>query len=83
MIKKVNYFFQTVLFFLFFFLGRILGIKLSRKIFAFLFSYLGPFIKSKKVVNNNLHTFDKKISESKKNQIIDNMWKNYGMTFIE
>ena len=83
MIKKVNYFFQTVLFFLFFFLGRILGIKLSRKIFSFLFSYLGPFIKSKKVVNNNLHTFDKKISESKKNQIIDNMWKNYGMTFIE
>ena len=83
MIKKVNYFFQTVLFFLFFFLGRILGIKLSRKIFAFLFSYLGPFIKSKKVVNNNLHTFDKKISDSKKNQIINNMWKNYGMTFIE
>ena len=66
MIKKVNYFFQTVLFFLFFFLGRILGIKLSRKIFAFLFSYLGPFIKSKKVVNNNLILLTKKFQSQKK-----------------
>ena len=83
MIKKINYFLQAFLIYLFFLIGRILGIKISRKVFAFLFSFFGPFIKSKKIVNNNLQIFLKKNSKFKKNEIISNMWKNYGMTFIE
>jgi len=83
MIKKINYFLQAFLIYLFFLIGRILGIKISRKVFAFLFSFFGPFIKSKKIVNNNLQVFLKKNSKFKKNEIISNMWKNYGMTFIE
>ena len=83
MIKKINYFLQAFLIYLFFLIGRILGIKISRKVFAFLFSFFGPFIKTKKIVNNNLQVFLKKNSKFKKNEIISNMWKNYGMTFIE
>jgi KDO2-lipid IV(A) lauroyltransferase len=83
MIKKINYFLQAFLIYLFFLIGRILGIKISRKVFAFLFSFFGPFIKSKKIVNNNLQIFLKKNSKFKKDEIINNMWKNYGMTFIE
>ena len=83
MIKKINYFLQAFLIYLFFLIGRILGIKISRKVFAFLFSFFGPFIKSKKIVNNNLQIFLKKNSKFKKNEIKNNMWKNYGMTFIE
>ena len=83
MIKKINYFLQAFLIYLFFLIGRILGIKISRKVFAFLFSFFGPFIKSKKIVNNNLQIFLKKNSKFKKDEIIKNMWKNYGMTFIE
>ena len=83
MIKKINYFLQAFLIYLFFLIGRILGIKISRKVFAFLFSFFGPFIKSKKIVNNNLQVFLKKNSKFKKDEIINNMWKNYGMTFIE
>ena len=83
MIKKINYFLQAFLIYSFFLIGRILGIKISRKVFAFLFSFFGPFIKSKKIVNNNLQIFLKKNSKFKKNEIISNMWKNYGMTFIE
>jgi KDO2-lipid IV(A) lauroyltransferase len=83
MIKKINYFLQAFLIYLFFLIGRILGIKISRKVFAFLFSFFGPFIKSKKILNNNLQIFLKKNSKFKKNEIISNMWKNYGMTFIE
>ena len=83
MIKKINYFLQAFLIYLFFLIGRILGIKISRKVFAFLFSFFGPFIKSKKIVNNNLQIFLKKNSKFKKIEIISNMWKNYGMTFIE
>ena len=70
MIKKINYFFQAFLIYIFFFIGRISGIKLSRKIFSFLFSLIGPFFKSMKVVNNNL----KILSE---NNIIFNKKKNY------
>jgi Kdo2-lipid IVA lauroyltransferase/acyltransferase len=83
MIKKFNYFLQAIVIYLFFLVGRILGIKISRKVFAFLFSLFGPFIKSKKIVNNNLKIFFEKNSKLKKDEIIKNMWKNYGMTFIE
>ena len=83
MIKKFNYFLQAIIIYLFFIIGRILGIKISRNVFSFLFSLLGPLIKSKKIVNNNLKIFFKKNSKFNKDEIINNMWKNYGMTFIE
>jgi KDO2-lipid IV(A) lauroyltransferase len=83
MIKKINYFLQAILIYFFFLIGRILGLKISRKVFAFLFSVFGPFFKSKEIVKNNLQVFSEKISELEKDKIINNMWKNYGMTFIE
>ena len=83
MIKKINYFFQAVLIYLFFLIGRILGITISRKIFSVLFSFLGPLFKSKKIIVKNIRIFSQNISELKQNEIISKMWKNYGMTFIE
>ena len=83
MIKKINYFLQAILIYLFFLIGRILGIKLSRKIFSFLFSFMGPFFKSKKIVEKNLKIFSQSMPDLEKRKIITNMWKNYGMTFIE
>ena len=83
MIKKINYFLQAILIYLFFLIGRILGIKLSRKIFSFLFSIMGPFFKSKKIVEKNLKIFSQSMPDLEKRKIITNMWKNYGMTFIE
>ena len=83
MIKTINYFFQSVLIYLFFFIGRIIGITLSRKIFCSLFFLIGPFFKSRKIIEKNLNIFSNNISEYEKNKISKNMWKNYGMTFIE
>ena len=83
MIKKINYFIQAFFIYIFFFIGRVLGIKISRKIFSFLFCFIGPFFKSKKTIDKNLNIFKKNISVVDKNRIIHNMWKNYGMTFIE
>ena len=83
MIKKINYFIQSILIYLFFLTGRILGLNLSRKIFSSLFSTIGPIFKSKLIIEKNLKVFKKNISEIKKSKIIKNMWKNYGMTFIE
>ena len=83
MIKIIKYFFQSTLIYLFFFIGFILGIKLSRKIFANLFSIIGPVFKSKKVIKNNLEIFSSYSSNIDAKKISKNMWRNYGMTFIE
>ena len=83
MIKNFNYFLQAVLIYSFFFISRIIGIQISRKIFSFIFCLVGPIFKSKKIIKNNIKTFSENISHSQRNKIINEMWKNYGMTFIE
>ena len=72
-----------MLIYFFFLIGIIFRIKISRKIFSSLFSFIGPFFKSKKILNKNLGIYSKNISEKIKKEIIKGMWKNYGMTFIE
>ena len=83
MVKTFSYFIQAIIIYIFFIIGRILGIKISRKFFSFIFSKVAPIFKSKKIIENNLNIFNKKITDKQKKQIISNMWKNYGMTFIE
>ena len=83
MIKLFNYFFQSIIIYFFFILGRLIGLRLSRKLFSFLFLKLGPFFKSKKVIKNNLNFFSNDLTDEKQKSIISGMWKNYGMTFIE
>ena len=83
MIKTINYFFQSLFIYLFFFIGRIIGINLSRKIFAFLFYKIGPLFKSNKIIIKNLNIFSQNISDTAIKKITSDMWKNYGMTFIE
>ena len=81
MIKIINYFLQSLFIYIFFLFGFITRLNIGRKIFSNLFSIFGPFFKSKKIINNNLDIFLKKFPEFNKNEIIKNMWKNYGMTF--
>tara|TARA_X000000950_G_scaffold210189_1_gene252737 strand:+ start:118 stop:975 length:858 start_codon:yes stop_codon:yes gene_type:complete len=83
MLKIINYFFQSTIIYLFFFIGRILGLNLSRKLFSKIFIFFGPFFKSKKIIDKNLDIFLNKNSSVNKKQIIKSMWENYGKTFIE
>jgi len=83
MIKTINYFIQSIIIYSFFIIGRIFGITLSRKIFSYLFLLLGPLFKSKKIIKKNLEIFSQSKNGVDKNEICTNMWKNYGMTFIE
>ncbi len=83
LIKNIIYFFQSILIYFFFLTGKIIGLKLSRIIFAKLFTLIGPIFKSKNIVNKNLKIFSQKYPELKIEKIPKNMWKNYGMTFIE
>ena len=83
MLKKINYLIQAIFIYLFFLIGRILGINLSRKIFSFIFLNLGPLFKSEKIIKKNLKVYSQNISNTEEREIIEGMWKNYGMTFIE
>ena len=83
MIKFFKYFFQSLIIYLFFILGRILGLKKSQKIFSKIFQILGPKFKSNIIINQNLEKFNKNISISNKNDISEQVWSNYGKTFIE
>ena len=83
MIKIIKYFLQAIFIYIFFFIGRILGINIGRKISSFIFTSTGPLIRSKKIVQNNLRIFSQTISTVEENKISLNMWRNYGMTFIE
>tara|TARA_A100001015_G_scaffold282060_1_gene345930 strand:+ start:4758 stop:5615 length:858 start_codon:yes stop_codon:yes gene_type:complete len=83
MIKIINYLLQSILIYSFFLVGILLRLNMSRKLFSFLFVYIGPIFKSKKIINRNLDIFSKKISSQNRKKIINNMWKNYGKTFIE
>ena len=83
MIKKLNYFFQAFIIYLIFFIGRILGIKISRKLFSHIFYLIGPIFKSKKIIISNIKIFSKNISDAEIKGITDSMWRNYGKKFIE
>ena len=81
--RLFKYLLQSIIIYLMFFLGRILGLKISRKLFSFIFVNFAPIFKSRKIIDSNLNIFSKKNPNFNKEIIIKNMWKNYGMTFIE
>ena len=81
--KIIKYFFQAFFIYLFFLCAKIFGLILSRKFFSYIFKIIGPVIKSDKIIEKNLSRFSNNLSEKRKKEIKDNMWSNYGMTFIE
>jgi len=83
MIKFFTYFIQSIIIYIFFILGKIMGITLSRKLFSYLFLKIGHNFKSKRLIESNLNIYSKNLTEIKRNLIISGMWKNYGKTFIE
>ena len=83
MIKPIKYIFEAFFVYSFFLIGKLIGLSLSRKVFSFIFKIMGPIIRSNKIIDKNLLKFSKELSHKKKNEIISNMWSNYGKTFIE
>ena len=83
MIKIIKYFFQSIVIYSFFLIGKLIGLKFSRKFFAIIFKKIGPLFKSKEIINKNLKIFSKNINENEVEKISLGMWENYGKTFIE
>ena len=81
--KKTIYFLQSIIVYFFFFISKIIGLKLSRIIFSFIFVKAGNIFKSKKIIINNLDRINPEINNLEKEKIVNKMWSNYGKTFIE
>ena len=82
-IKISKYFLQSVIIYIFFIVIRIVGLKVSRSFFSYIFNIIGPLIKSKQTVNNNLEKFLGSHNINIKKNIKFQMWTNYGKTFVE
>ena len=72
MIKIFKYFIQSLVIYLFFLIGFIMRLKISRKIFSNLFRLAGSFLKSNKLTESNIKIFSPNISqiEKKNNRIL-------------
>ena len=81
--KKTFYFLQSIIIYFFYFISRIIGLKLSRVVFSFIFEKVGNIFKSKKIIIDNLNRISPKISNLEKEKIVNRMWSNYGKTFVE
>tara|TARA_Y200000002_G_scaffold356434_1_gene338189 strand:+ start:5171 stop:6028 length:858 start_codon:yes stop_codon:yes gene_type:complete len=83
MIKPIKYFFEAVIIYSLFLIAKIIGLSLSRKVFAFIFQKVGPLIRSNTSINKNLLKYSDNLTLQERTKIISNMWSNYGMTFVE
>jgi|TARA_B110000967_G_scaffold205262_1_gene249441 KDO2-lipid IV(A) lauroyltransferase len=83
MIKIIKYFFQATLIYIYFIFIKLIGLKLARIFSSFLFNKIGPVIKSKDIIDENLDRFMGSYNDSKKESIKTEMWSNYGKTFVE
>jgi len=83
MIKIIKYFFQAIIIYSFLIFAKLIGLKLSRNFFSYLFNKIGPFVKSNEIIAKNLDIFIGSYNEIKKKKITKDMWSNYGKTFIE
>ena len=83
MIKIIKYFFQAIIIYLFLIFAKLIGLKLSRNFFSYLFIKIGPFVKSNEIIAKNLDIFIGSYNEIKKKKIKKDMWSNYGKTFIK
>ena len=81
--KSIKYFLQAIIIYLLFVIIKIIGLNLSRKLFAKFFQNIGRLIKSEKVINENLEKFLGTYNNDKKESIKQTMWSNYGQTFVE
>ena len=83
MIKFLKYFLQAIIIYFFLIISRLIGLTLSRFLFSNIFLIFGKYFRSQKIIYQNLKIFNKNLSDREKKSIVTQMWRNFGMTFVE
>ena len=81
--KLIKYLFQFLLATFCFIFFKILGAKLSSRLSGKIFENIGPFFRSKKIIDENIKRAIPDISKEYLNTIKTSMWNNYGRVFAE
>ena len=81
--RKIKYFLQFIIIILFFFIFKILGIKLASFLSGKIFQIVGPLFRSKELINSNIKRAFPKIDKINLRKISTSMWNNYGRVFAE
>ena len=81
--KNIKYFFQFLLTVISFILFKLFGAYLSSKICGKIFEKIGPFFRSKNIIETNIKRAIPNISSEELKKITSMMWNNYGRIFAE
>ncbi len=81
--KIFKYLIEAVLIYFLFFIFKILGLNLARKLSSTLISKVGFFFRKKQLIKKNILNVFKDYSDVQIENIIQSMWKNYGYIFAE
>ena len=81
--KIFKYFFEAVVVYTSFLFIRLVGLKISRKLFSYIFCLIGPIFRKEELIKNNILNYNNQIDYSQRKKITDSMWSNYAMTFVE
>tara|TARA_B100001057_G_scaffold202196_1_gene203023 strand:- start:6013 stop:6873 length:861 start_codon:yes stop_codon:yes gene_type:complete len=81
--KITKYFFQFILIIFLFIVFKIIGLKLSRILSSKLSEMIGPFFRSKKVIEKNISFAFPNKNQNFKKSVIKKMWNSYGKILAE
>jgi Kdo2-lipid IVA lauroyltransferase/acyltransferase len=76
--RFLKYFFQFFIIIVFFFIFKIIGIKYASNLSSKIISLIGPFFRSKKIIESNLLKAIPNLSLNDLKETIEKMWGNYG-----
>ena len=81
--KSIKYILEALIIYTVFLIIKFLGINIGRKISTFLFLKVGSLFRPNKNIKKNISHAYENLTEDEKNNIIKDMWTNYGLTFAE
>ena len=81
--KTIKYFTQFLIVFIFFLIFKLLGLKLASYISGNIVSFIGPFFRSKNIIESNILKALPYSSKSEIKKISKMMWYNYGRILAE
>tara|TARA_B100000780_G_scaffold89441_1_gene61743 strand:+ start:1176 stop:2036 length:861 start_codon:yes stop_codon:yes gene_type:complete len=81
--NSIKYFFQFLVIFFLFVIFKILGLKFASNFSSWLLKKIGPFFRSKKIIEENILKAFPEIIPENLEKIIVNMWGNYGRILSE
>ena len=81
--NSLKYFIQFLVIIIFLLIFKILGLKLASRFSSIIISLIGPFFRSKKIIESNILKAIPNLNQNEIKKITHKMWKNYGRILSE